>query len=99
MVIQDIRPRTPHCGSAKAVVGERIRVTAAMFKDGHDPLAGRVLLYAQGEEKPEELADLRFLGNDEWEAFVVPARIGPHHLVVQGWSTKEPVSGPRTPPT
>ena len=94
MVIQDIRPRTPSRRSAKAVVGERVRVTAAMFKDGHDPLSGRVLLCADGDEKPEELADLRFLGNDEWEAYVVPQRVGPHYIVVQGWSTKEPVERP-----
>jgi starch synthase (maltosyl-transferring) len=86
LVIEDIRPRAPECRSAKAVVGEAVRVTAVMFKDGHDPIDGRVLLYADGDDKPHDAADLTPLGNDEWEAVVRPRSVGRHRIVVQGWT-------------
>ena len=43
IVIDDARPRTPTGRyPAKAVVGESVRVSADIFKDGHDVLAARV---------------------------------------------------------
>ncbi len=43
IVIDDVRPRTPTgLYPAKAVVGERVTVSAAIFKDGHDILAAQV---------------------------------------------------------
>jgi len=90
MVIEDVRPRTPSPGHfAKAVVGESVRVGAVMFKDGHDVLAGRVLLFAGKRKTPESVGVLQPLGidqPDEWEAVVVPKRIGPHRIVVEGWT-------------
>ncbi|MGH9114190.1 MAG: maltotransferase domain-containing protein, partial [Acidimicrobiales bacterium] len=97
MVIEDVRPRAPGQGrAAKAIVGERVRVTAVMFKDGHDVLAGRAVLWAAGASEPEDAAPLRALGNDEWEATLVPARIGPHHIVIEGW-TQRVVAGTAAP--
>jgi starch synthase (maltosyl-transferring) len=95
LVIEDIRPRTPHpTHFAKAVTGERIRVTAVMFRDGHDPIAGRALLFADGSSEPVDVAVLEPLGNDEWEAFLVPDRIGRHRIEVQGWTVRFGMSGP-----
>ncbi|MGH9057254.1 MAG: maltotransferase domain-containing protein [Acidimicrobiales bacterium] len=97
MVIEDVRPRAPSQGrAAKAIVGERVRVTAVMFKDGHDVLAGRALLLAAGANEPEDAAPLRALGNDEWEATLIPSRIGPHHIVIEGW-TERPATGAADP--
>ena len=42
LVIDDVRPRTPSGYPTKAVVGESVRVSADVFKDGHDLLAGQV---------------------------------------------------------
>jgi len=52
IVIDEIRPRTP-TGEfpAKAVVGRSLRVTAAIFKEGHDVLAARVALRPSAERK------------------------------------------------
>ena len=86
LVVEDVRPTTPHGHPAKAVVGEKVRVTATVFKDGHDPISARVLLMVEGEPKPQAEVDMRPLGNDEWEAFVIPDHLGLHRLVVQGWS-------------
>jgi starch synthase (maltosyl-transferring) len=94
LVIEDIRPRTPHPRHyAKAVVGERIRVTAVMFRDGHDPIEGRVLLYADGRTDPVDVAALEPLGNDEWAASVVAGEIGPHRIEVQGHTVRFGMTG------
>ena len=116
MVIQDIRPRAPGAHHyAKAIVGEAVRVTVSMFRDGHDPIAGRAVLYA--DPRPETVpppptrdrckadrtvattggeaqdsCDLIALGNDEWEAVLVPRRVGSHRIVVEGWSEHDPMS-------
>jgi starch synthase (maltosyl-transferring) len=96
LVIEDVRPRTPGAGRfAKAIVGEAVTVKAVMFRDGHDPVAGRVRLYAgvprrgrRPRRRPESEAPLVALGNDEWEAVVIPAGIGPYTIVVEGWTDR-----------
>jgi starch synthase (maltosyl-transferring) len=103
LVVEDIRPRTPGCSHyAKAVVGERVRVTAVIFRDGHDPIAGRVLLRRENcDAEPgggateaanlgvvEYEAELLPLGNDEWEGFVVANGVGPHILQVEAWTVR-----------
>ncbi len=93
-MIEDIRPRAPHPSrSAKAVVGEPVAVTAVMFRDGHDPITGRVLLYAEGRTDPVAVAPLEPLGNDEWTATVVASEIGPHRLEVQGHTVRFGMAG------
>ena len=89
LVVDDIRPSAPRGMPAKAVVGEKIRVVATIFKDGHDPLAARALLTAEGEPKPQAEAQMRAIGNDEWEAYVATDRVGLHQIVVQGWSERD----------
>jgi starch synthase (maltosyl-transferring) len=90
VVIEDVRPRTPRPDHyAKAVVGEVVRVTAVMFKDGHDPIGGRAVLYRGARKgRPEDAAELVAIGNDVWEATVVPRSVGAHRIVVEGWTTK-----------
>jgi starch synthase (maltosyl-transferring) len=82
IVIDDIRPRTPTGRyPAKAVVGERVTVSAAIFKDGHDILAARVCL--DGGTVP-----MANRGNDEWQAAIRPTRMGLQHIVVQAWTDR-----------
>ena len=93
LVVEDIRPRTPGPDRyAKAIVGERVRVTAVAFRDGHDPLAGRVLL-RRGDGTVVCSCELVALGNDEWEGYVVPTGVGPHLLEVQAWTTRHGSAG------
>jgi starch synthase (maltosyl-transferring) len=87
LVIDDIRPRTPDGElPAKAVVGEAVPVRAVIFREGHDVLAARVELFAEGIEAPEVVADLELGISDEWQAIVVPRRTGRHRLVVRAWT-------------
>ena len=89
LVVEDIRPRTPNPGhAAKAVVGEAVHVTAVVFREGHDRLAGRVLLFRGGRRTPDAEAPLVALGDDEWGATVVPKKLGPHRIVVEGWTDR-----------
>jgi len=88
IVIDDTRPRTPAgCYPAKAVVGESVRVSADIFKDGHDILAARVRWGPEGDQKRRE-APMRHLGNDRWEAVIQPDALGMHELVVEAWTDR-----------
>ncbi|MBV9661581.1 MAG: DUF3416 domain-containing protein, partial [Acidimicrobiales bacterium] len=95
LVIEDIRPRTPtNAHPAKVTVGERIGVTAVMFRDGHDPIAGRALLFRDGDAVPVAESPLVALGNDVWEATLVARELGRHRIEVQGWTTRFGSAGP-----
>ena len=62
---------------AKAVVGEMVRASAVVFKDGHDRLTGRVLLFAGKRKVPESVGVLTALaqpGDVEDDLVAVVAR-------------------------
>jgi starch synthase (maltosyl-transferring) len=89
IVIDDIRPRTREAGyPAKAVVGEAVAVRAVIFKDGHDILAARALLYPEGSASPERVGELVPGVDDEWTGILRPARLGRHQIVVQAWTDR-----------
>ncbi|MGI8492883.1 MAG: maltotransferase domain-containing protein [Acidimicrobiales bacterium] len=89
IVIDDVRPSTPHPGyPAKAVVGETVPVRAVVFKDGHDVLAARAVLFAEGVPQPDSSVALEHAGNDEWIGHVEPRRLGRHHVVVEAWTDR-----------
>ena len=89
-MIDDVRPSTPAGYPAKAVVGERVPVRAVVFKEGHDVLAARALLFegAGAEARLVEIAPLQLTGNDEWLGHVTPGAMGTHRVVVQGWTDR-----------
>jgi starch synthase (maltosyl-transferring) len=85
IMIDDIRPSTPSGRfPAKAVAGEAVRVTATVFKDGHDLLAGRVRWRRAGK-RTWHVAPLRDLGLDHWETEISPSAVGAHEYVVEAW--------------
>ena len=86
IVIDDVRPRTP-TGTfpAKAVVGEVVRITADVFKDGHDVLGARVVW--RPVDKPTWAdAPLRHVENDRWEGVIEPTTLGDHEFAVEAWT-------------
>ncbi|HEX3621127.1 MAG TPA: alpha-1,4-glucan--maltose-1-phosphate maltosyltransferase [Acidimicrobiales bacterium] len=87
IVIDDPRPRTPGGHPAKAVIGESVRVSADVFRDGHDILAARVQWRPVGETKWRD-APMEPLGNDRWEAVVEPAALGLHEYVIEAWTDR-----------
>src|SRR5207244_8607124 len=69
ILIENVQPQID-CGRhpVKRVVGEPVRVTADVFKEGHDELTA-VLRWRQltpSQAEPREVA-MRPLGNDAWE--------------------------------
>ncbi|MDM0035828.1 alpha-1,4-glucan--maltose-1-phosphate maltosyltransferase [Variovorax sp. J22P271] len=70
--------------AAKCVAGERFRVTAHVFTDGHD--APRVMLqwWKEGEARRRELP-MKLRYNDEWHADFVPPTIGRYRYTVVAW--------------
>ena len=68
----------------KRTIGESIRVTADMFADGHDVLAGVVKYRYEGEPSWSEIP-LVPIGNDAWEASFAVDRLGHWEYTVEGW--------------
>jgi starch synthase (maltosyl-transferring) len=84
ITIDDVRPATPACMAVKAVVGERIDVSADIFADGHDILGARVRWRKAGRSKWRS-APLVGDVNDRWSGTLRPDQVGHHELVVEAW--------------
>ncbi|MFN2606875.1 MAG: alpha-1,4-glucan--maltose-1-phosphate maltosyltransferase [Acidimicrobiales bacterium] len=86
IVIDDLRPRTPHPEHpAKAVIGGAVRVSADIFRDGHSVLAARVRWRPHAEAKWSH-APMVDRGNDRWQAVIEPVALGLHTFVVEAWT-------------
>jgi starch synthase (maltosyl-transferring) len=94
IVVQDVRPSTPHGYPAKALVGEAVPVSASVFRDGHDVLAARAVLYRSNEVV--STCALTAEGNDLWTGTVVAGELGAHELVVEAWTDRYVLAGERT---
>lgn len=85
VVIEEVQPEV-NAGRypAKRIVGDLVTVTAAIFSDGHDHVAGR-LLYRHGGEKEWQTVPFVALSNDMWTAQFPVDRLGTWHYTVEGW--------------
>jgi starch synthase (maltosyl-transferring) len=85
VVVEDVVP-TVDGGrfAAKREIGDRVRVEADVFCDGHDLPTGRVLVWAPGATEPEE-ARLRFLVNDRWTADFAVDAVGRWGFCIEAW--------------
>jgi starch synthase (maltosyl-transferring) len=83
--IRDVHPQI-ECGRypVKACVGDRVDVTATVFRDGHDVLGSAVRYRAPGERRWRE-ARLRPLGNDRWAGSFEVDVPGRWRFTVEGW--------------
>ncbi|MCW2530407.1 MAG: alpha amylase catalytic region [Pseudonocardiales bacterium] len=73
--------------SARAVVGERVPISATVFREGHDAIAANV------RWTPPERGTARFVrmtpgapGTDRWHATIVPDAPGLWSFTVEAWS-------------
>jgi starch synthase (maltosyl-transferring) len=69
---------------AKREVGDRVRIEADVFVDGHDLPTGRVLVWSPNGAPPTEVRQ-RPLVNDRWAADVTVDAIGPWSFQVEAW--------------
>jgi len=87
-IIENVRPQVD-CGRhpVKRPAGEPVRVTADIFKEGHDELCAVVRwrrLHPDPTGPREE--PMRFLGNDAWEAGLPLEGNGLYAFTVEAWA-------------
>ncbi|HEY8547647.1 MAG TPA: maltotransferase domain-containing protein, partial [Acidimicrobiales bacterium] len=85
ITIENLTPTTPSGQyPAKAVVGDRVTVTADIYADGHDRLAAR-LRWRPARGRNWRIAPLREVWQDHWEATIQPDVVGAYEIVVEAW--------------
>ena len=85
VVIEEVSPqvnsgRYPVC----RIIGDNVTVTAAVFGDGHDHIAAR-LLYKHKSERRWRFATMEPMGNDIWAAMFQADKLGSWQFAVLGW--------------
>ena len=69
---------------AKRVIGDAVEVRAAVFADGHDHVAARLLFRHESEESWSR-AIMTPLGNDVFQGIFTLDRLGSWEFSVEGW--------------
>ncbi|MGD0158013.1 MAG: alpha-1,4-glucan--maltose-1-phosphate maltosyltransferase [Terracidiphilus sp.] len=85
VVIEDVSPqidagRHPIC----RVAGDEVVVTAAIFADGKDELAAR-LLYRHSSDRRWSFVPMRATGNDLWSGAFYVDKLGAWRFTLLGW--------------
>jgi starch synthase (maltosyl-transferring) len=85
VIIEEVQPQVD-AGRypAKRILGDTVTVTAAIFSDGHDHVAARLLYRAAGSRKWLS-APFAPLTNDSWEAHFIVDRIGLWSFTIEAW--------------
>lgn len=85
VVIEEVKPQVD-CGRhpARKIIGDVVTVSAAVFADGHDHLAARVL-YRHKSEKRWRSVQMTAIGNDVWSGSFKVDKLGMWRFAVQGW--------------
>jgi starch synthase (maltosyl-transferring) len=85
VVIEEIQPQVD-CGrySAKRILGDAVTITAAVFGDGHDHVAGR-LLYRHSSETDWHSTPLTPLTNDRWTVTFTADQLGDWLYTIEAW--------------
>jgi starch synthase (maltosyl-transferring) len=85
VVIEDVTPQIDAGSHAvRRVPGEAVVVNAAIFADGHDLVAAR-LVYRHESESTWRSAPMQPHENDQWEGAFVVDRLGVWRYTLQGW--------------
>ena len=69
---------------AKRCVGDRVRVQADIFADGHDQLGAR-LLFRRAEDSEWQESSMRLVQNDRWEGEFEVSELGRYVYTIIGW--------------
>jgi starch synthase (maltosyl-transferring) len=85
VVIEEVQPQVD-CGRhpVKRILGDQVTVAAAVFGDGHDHVAGR-LLYRHSSENEWRSEPLVSLTNDLWSATFTVDRLGDWLYSLEAW--------------
>ncbi len=84
-VIEAIQPQVD-CGRypARRILGDRVDISAAIFSDGHDHVAARLLYKPEGERE-WRFAPMTALVNDMWSSSFIVDRAGAWVFTIQAW--------------
>ncbi|WP_158944398.1 alpha-1,4-glucan--maltose-1-phosphate maltosyltransferase [Granulicella sp. S190] len=85
VIIEEVDPQVD-CGRypAKRILGDTVKVTAAIFGDGHDHISGRLLYRCAGEEGWRS-TPLHPLTNDLWSASFTVDKLGDWLYTLEAW--------------
>jgi starch synthase (maltosyl-transferring) len=85
VVIEEIQPQVD-CGRypARRFLGDLVHISAAIFSDGHDHVAAR-LLYKHESERLWHYAPMTALSNDMWSASFTVDQLGTWIYTIQAW--------------
>ncbi|MFA0963995.1 alpha-1,4-glucan--maltose-1-phosphate maltosyltransferase [Roseivirga sp. BDSF3-8] len=85
VIIENVHPDI-HNGlfPAKRVSGEKFTVSADIFSDGHDLVAGAMKVRAKGKRNWTSYR-MEHLENDRWQASFIPEDTGFYEYTVQAW--------------
>jgi starch synthase (maltosyl-transferring) len=85
VIIEEIQPQVD-CGRypARRFLGDPVKISAAIFSDGHDHVAAR-LLYKHDSESAWQFAPMTELSNDVWTATITADRIGTWAFAIEAW--------------
>ena len=85
VVIEGVQPEVD-CGrrAAKRIVGDRVRVTAVVYGDGHDHVAAR-LLYRRSGTSEWRSVPMQDETNDLWAGYFQVDAIGEWEYTVEAW--------------
>lgn len=70
--------------SIKRIVGERVRVEADIFTDGHPVLAAD-LIHCADDDSDWQHVPMHLLANDRWLAHFPLNRLGGHRFAIEAW--------------
>jgi len=68
----------------KRIIGEKVKVTADIYADGHDQIRAALLFRKKGEEK-WQLSPMSFVENDRWSGEFTVEEIGTYEYTIEGW--------------
>jgi starch synthase (maltosyl-transferring) len=85
VIIEDVQPQVD-CGRypARRTIGDAVTVTAVVFADGHDHIAGR-LLFRHEKERTWRSTPIAPLDNDLWSATFTVDKPGTWSYTIEAW--------------
>src|SRR5690606_16430040 len=85
IAIEDVQPVVEGGRfAAKATVGQPLTFSAVIFTDGHELMAAE-LLWRSADESDWQRQPLTLLGNDHWQARLLPEAPGRLVFAIEAW--------------
>lgn len=85
VIIESLTPQIDEgCFQIKRVIGEKVRVHADIFCDGHDRIRAE-LLFKHVDTKQWSVVEMTPLANDDWTASFEVLEIGEYHYTARAW--------------